>query len=309
MSYRDPGINLLEKTEFWIQGISLHHARLDEIAAEVADVFGFERKEVLVVDVREDHIVLDILRPVIKASQIVGKEDEILKRISVLPGVTLSNHARIHAEGALGWVALDPDLSKKAMKKSLRMSREIHKRVSKRAVVFSTGFEVENRMISDTNYPLIEKQLRERGFMVKFGGILPDEPGVIAYQLRKAVDEGFGLIITTGGVGAEAKDCTVEGLCRVDPSAATPYILKFEIGTGRHVKDGVRIAVGEVGISRLVALPGPTREVELGIGRLLEVLEKKWGKSEIAEYVASALREKWRGNRHEVGHSSKGGDA
>ena len=163
-------------------------------------------------------------------------------------------------------------------------------------------------MIADTNYPLIEKRLLEKGYTVKFGGILPDEPGAIAYQLQKALDEGFGLIITTGGVGAEAKDCTVEGLLRVDSSAATPYIIKFEIGTGRHVKEGVRIAVGEVGISRFVALPGPTREVQLGLDRLLDALEQKWEKAETAEYIASALREKWRGHGHGMGHSSKGGD-
>ncbi len=94
----------------------------------------------------------------------------------------------------------------------------------------------------------------------------------------------------------------------MDPSAATPYILKFEIGTGRHVKDGVRIAVGDVGISRFVALPGPTREVQLSLERLLEALEKKWEKGETAEYIASALRKKWQGKRHKRGHSSKGGD-
>ncbi|TRZ90618.1 competence/damage-inducible protein A [bacterium] len=304
----DPEINLLEKTELWIEGIILRDVRLDEIAAVIADVLGLERREVLVVDVREDHIVLDILRPVLKASQIAGKGEEILKKIAGLPGVILSDQACIHSEGALGWVALDAAESQKAIEKSGRMGREIRERVVKRAIVFSTGFEVEKGMIADTNYPLIEKRLREKGYTVKFGGILPDGAGAIAYQLQKALDEGFGLIITTGGVGAEAKDCTVEGLLRVDPSAATSYILKFEIGTGRHVKDGVRIAVGEVGISRFVALPGPTREVHLGLDRLLDALEQKWEKGETAEYIASALREKWRGHGHGMRHVSKGGD-
>jgi hypothetical protein len=97
-------------------------------------------------------------------------------------------------------------------------------------------------------------------------------------------------------VGAEEKDCTVEALQRVDPSAATPYILKFEVGTGRHAKDGVRIAVGEVGISRFVALPGPTREVQIGLERMLDALEKQFAKEEIAEHIASELRKKWRGH-------------
>jgi len=137
------------------------------------------------------------------------------------------------------------------------------------------------------------------------GGILPDSVGAISYQLEKALDEGFGLILTTGGVGAEEKDCTVEALLRIDPSAATPYILKFEPGTGRHAKDGVRIAVGRVGISRIVALPGPTREVKEGLERVLEGLAKDWDKGQIAEHIASGLREKWREHRHEPNHAPR----
>lgn len=304
----DPEINLLEKTELWIEGLTLQNVRLDEIAAAVAEVLGLERREILVVDVREDHIILDILKPVLKSSQIAGKGGEILKKISLVPGVALSNQACVHSEGALGWVALDAVESQKAIEQSARMGHEIRERVAKRAIIFATGFEVEQGMISDTNSPLIDQRLREEGYSVKFGGILPDEPGAIAYQLQKALDEGFGLILTTGGVGAEAKDCTVEALLRVDPSASTPYIIRFEIGTGRHVKDGVRIAVGDVGISRFVALPGPTREVKLGLDRLLEALANRWDKDQTAEHIAAALREVWRRHRHGVSDSLKGGN-
>lgn len=295
MNSPDPEINLLEKTELWIEGVSLQNARLDDIAGQVAEVLGLERREVLVVDVREDHIVLDILRPILKAGQIAGKGKEILKRISLLPGITLSDRAAIHSEGALGWVALEYEESQKAMEKSWQMGREIRERVAKRAVVFSTGFEVQKGMIEDTNFPLIEDRLRREGYSVKFGGVLPDEVGAISYRLQGAMDEGFGLILTTGGVGAEEKDCTVEALLRVDPRAATPYVLKFEVGTGRHVKDGVRIGVGQGGISWFVALPGPTREVQAGLERLLEAFGKGWGKAATAEHVASGIRAHWRG--------------
>ncbi len=296
-------INLLEKTELWIVGLTLQNVRLDEIAAKVAEALELEPREVLVVDVREEHIVLDILRPVLKGQQIAGKGEEILRGISRIPGVTLSDRAAIHSEGALGWIALDPEESRKAFEKSARMGREIRERVAKRALVYSTGFEVQKGMIEDTNFPLIEERLKREGYTVKFGGILPDDTGAITYRLQRAMDEGFGLIITTGGVGAEEKDCTVEALLRVDPQAATPYVLKFEIGTGRHVKDGVRIAVGEVGISRFVALPGPTREVRIGLERMLEGLEKGFRKREMAEHIASELRGKWR--EHGPHHPAK----
>ncbi|MBU1206014.1 MAG: competence/damage-inducible protein A [Proteobacteria bacterium] len=293
-------LNLLQKTELWIEGISLQNAHLDAIAAQVAAVLELEPREVMVVDVREDHLVLDILRPVLKASQISGKGEEILRRISAIPGVYLSAKASLHAEGALGWVYLDRDDYQATWPKARQIGKGIQERVAKRAIIFSTGVEVEKGLIADTNFPLIEECLKREGYTVSFGGVLSDNIGAIAYQLEKALDEGFGLILTTGGVGAEEKDCTVESVLRVDPSAATPYILKFEAGTGRHVKDGVRIAVGKVGISRLVALPGPTREVGLGLDRLLEGLDREWDEKQIADHIASGLRKKW----HEYGSGS-----
>ncbi len=289
-------VNLLQKTELWIEGISLQKAHLDDIAHRVAEVLELEPNEVMVVDVREDHIVLDILRPVLKASQIAGKGPEILRRVAQVSGVILSEKASLHSEGALGWVCLDQSDYGPALERAQQMGEEIRKRVARRAMVFSTGFEVQKGLIADTNFPLIEDRLKAEGYAVFPGGVLPDNVGTIAYRLQGALDEGFGLILTSGGVGAEEKDCTVEALLRVDPSAATPYIVKFEPGTGRHVKDGVRIAVGKVGLSRLVALPGPTREVQVGLERLLEALGKGWDEKQTAEHIASALRGKWRGH-------------
>jgi molybdenum cofactor synthesis domain-containing protein len=291
---KDLEINLLQKTELWIKGISLKNARLDDIAHQVAGVLELVPNEVMVVDVRDDHIVLDVLRPVLKASQIVGKGQEILRRVAEVPGVTLSEEASLHAEGALGWVCFDQTDYGPALEKAQQMGEEIRRRVAKRAIVFSTGFEVQKGLIADTNFPLIEDRLRRAGYTVYPGGVLPDQVETISYCLQRALDEGFGLILTSGGVGAEEKDCTVEGLLQVDPSAATPYIVKFEPGTGRHAKDGVRIAVGKVGISRIVALPGPTREVQIGLDRLLEGLDKGWDEKRIAEHIAAALRGKWR---------------
>jgi molybdenum cofactor synthesis domain-containing protein len=291
---KDLEINLLQKTELWIKGISLKNARLDDIARQVARVLELEPNEVMVVDVRDDHIVLDILRSILKASQIAGKGQEILRQVAEVPGVTLSEEASLHSEGALGWVCLDQTDYGPALEKARQMGEEIRRRVARRAIVFSTGFEVQKGLIADTNFPLIEDRLRRAGYTVHLGGVLPDHVGTIAYRLQRALDEGFGLILTSGGVGAEEKDCTVEGLLRVDPSAATPYIVKFEPGTGRHVKDGVRIAVGKVGISRIVALPGPTREVQIGLDRLLDGLDKGWDEKQIAEHIAAALRGKWR---------------
>ena len=128
----------------------------------------------------------------------------------------------------------------------------------------------------------------------------------ITGYLRQAVSGGgYGLIVTTGGVGAEIKDCTIEALLALDPHAATPYTCRFEIGTGRHAKDGVRIGVAEVSGTLIVALPGPHDEARKGLKVLLEVISRKLDKSKLAEAIAvilrNDLREKIRRGTHK-GH-------
>ena len=128
-------------------------------------------------------------------------------------------------------------------------------------------------------------------------------------SLEGALEEGYGLVITTGGVGAEDKDFSIEAILRLDPDACTPWILKFQPDYHRHHKEGVRIAVGKVGLSYLVALPGPHEEAKLGCDRLLAGLEQGLAKESLAEFIAGALRQRWRhgmrkGGQHGLpGHS------
>ena len=61
----------------------------------------------------------------------------------------------------------------------------------------------------------------------------------------------------------------------------------------RHHKDGVRIAVGRVGICRIVSLPGPHAEVCLGSRALIEGLEAGLDDAALAESIASVIRERW----------------
>ena len=101
--------------------------------------------------------------------------------------------------------------------------------------------------------------------------------------------------ITTAGVGAEKKDRTVEAILSLDPKASTPYISKYKQGTGRHHKDGVRIAVGTAMDTLIVALPGPNDEVRSSLEILIEGLRNSWSKELLAEELARNLRKKLRG--------------
>ncbi|OXT05852.1 molybdopterin-binding protein [Thermoanaerobacterium thermosaccharolyticum] len=294
--------DLLEKTTFQINGINLNDANLTEISEETSKILGLKPSELMIVDVRPGFIIFDVLKRSVKAESIAGKQKELLQTLQKLRGVTLDENCSVHSEGVLGLIALDEEEAKEMIYKSKILTDEVRNNIKKRAIVFASGEEVISKKIVDTNSPYIIDSLRNAGFKAEFGGILKDELKSTVIALKEAIEDGYGLIITTGGVGAEDKDFNIESICQLDNDAATPWILKFKPDFKRHHKDGVRIGVGQVGISTLVALPGPHEEAKIGIHRLIEGLEKGFNKVQLAEYIVSALRQRWQDMM------SKGGD-
>ena len=292
--------NLLRKTELRIQPVGLNGANLGDVAAAVAKVLGLEQNEVLVTDALGDAMTIDILRRTVNAYNIVGKQQVLLDALSRLPGVAISVDTSICSEGMLGWIGLEEAGAREALKRSEIMAEEVRRRIARRAMVFSTGSEVINGQIVDTNKPMIARCLEAEGYTVKLGPDLRDDWDYIAGLLRRAMDSGgYSLIVTTGGVGAEAKDHTIEALQAIDPQAATPYICHFEIGTGRHAKDGIRIGVAEDGGTLIVALTGPNDEVIISLEALTKGLAAGLGKAELASEIAGVLRQDL---RRKMGH-------
>ena len=286
-----PEYDLLRKTEMIIEGITLAGANLNDVATAAAEVLGFGESEVLVTDYQENRLTIDVLRSSADAHAIVGKDAELLRSLGELPGVTIEPGAVVRSQGMLGWIAFDAAEAGEALNRAETMAEEIRSRLSRRAIVFSTGREVEEEDIKDTNQPTIAGKLQAEGYAVIQGPTLMDDRLLIAAALRQAVEEGgFSLIVTTGGVGAEAKDRTVEAVLVLDPQAATPYICRFEVGTGRHHKDGVKIAAGEYGDALIVSLPGPNDEVRASMDILVEGLKQGLDKHTLAEALASNLR-------------------
>ena len=286
------GLNLLEKTELWINNITLNKSNLTLLAETVAGVLEIEKSKVLVVDVRPNHITLDILEKDIPEEKILGKEKKILEAISEINGVLVTDDTYIHSNGILGLICLDENDSVKMKNTISEMVNEIKYKISKRAIVFPTGFELVDGLIEDTNTPYLKQLLESEGYKVDVGDIISDEIYDVVNKLSEAVSKAYGLIITTGGVGAEDKDKMVEGVLRIDPDAASPYIVKFRQGTGRHVKDGVKIAVGSVGPSLIISIPGPNDEVKVASSVLLNCIKNNCDKQETAQQIAKALAAK-----------------
>ena len=293
------GLNLLEKTELWVNEITLDGTNLTDLANAVAHAMGMQDGEVLVVDVRPRHITFDILARDIPQENILGKETAILDAIRAVHGVTLYPETYLHSNGILGQICAGVENEEAMLQQVAKITDDLRRNVSHRAIIFPTGFELQQGLIEDTNTPYLKSLLEQEGYKVTVGEIMADDLADIVDKLEDALNRGFGLIITTGGVGAEDKDHSVEGICAIDREAATPYIVKYQKGTGRHVKDGVRIGVGTEGLSMMISLPGPHDEVELAAPVLLTGLREQWSKETLANRLADVLAEKWkRKNAH-----------
>ena len=300
-------LNLLEKTELWVNDITLQQANLTEMAAAVARVLGLAEEKVMVVDVRPTHITFDLVDKEIPQENIMGKEAELLEALARIPGVELTPDSCIHSNGILGLICAQAENPGEILQRVESMRQEILDKVSRRAIVFPTGFELEQGLIEDTNTPYLKALLEANGYQVTVGRVIPDHEMIMTEMLSEALDRGFGLVLTTGGVGAEDKDHSVESVLRLDPEAAAPYIVRYEKGHGRHVKDGVRLGVGRVGISTLVTLPGPHDEVEMTAPTLLRLLAEGRDKKELADALAAILAEKWKRApmHHSPGHHKR----
>jgi molybdenum cofactor synthesis domain-containing protein len=298
-------LNLLDKTEVWIENIEIHQADLNEVASAAAGALGLEKHRVLVVDLRPGVLVFDILQPSVLAEQIAGKGEALLDAIGGVKGVAIRPDTTIHSEGILGLIALDKDDALGVVQRSQALGREVGHRVARRALVFASGSEVRSGQVKDTNTPYICDELEEHGYRVSYGGVLDDDAVMVKAALFEAASSGYGLVITTGGVGAEAKDCTIEGLELCDPGTASAWLVNYEVGKGRHAKPGVRIATGKIGITTVACLPGPNQEVRDAMPVLLDGLAAGDDSAMLAERIASRLRSRLRHKTNPTrGHDS-----
>jgi molybdenum cofactor synthesis domain-containing protein len=298
-------VNLLEKTELRINGIHTLGTNLTDLAAAVARVLEIPPDKVMVIDVRPPQLSLDILQRTLRAESFFGKKRSLLDAIAAVPGVTLAPDAEIHSAGILGAIGLTEIEAAETLTRSRAIGAAIVSNHRARIRVFPTGFELQEGRIQDTNTPYLLKIFEQAGFLPEAAKPVADDRERLAEALAMASEE-CGLAITTGGVGAEDKDFSVEAIQSLDPTAATPYLVHFDKGVGRHLKDGVRIGVGERNGCLFVALPGPHDEVRLAAPILVRGYKQHWSKQELANQVAETLRAKFRaasGEWHHAAHA------
>jgi hypothetical protein len=285
-----PEVELLDKTEVWIEGVVLDDADLPGLAAAVARVLSLPTNRVFVTDVREQRVVLDVLVPRVRLEDVAGRQEELLAVLAGLSGVAVLPDAAVHSWGVLGVIGAPTERVPELLARAVELEGGLRRYVETRCAVVSTGGELLDGRVRNTNLEAAREILGAAGYEVTSGGTVPDDERVIAGRVARLIGDGFGLVVTTGGVGAEDKDRTIEALQTLDPALATAPVAHFRAGEGRHVKDSVRVAVSSLAWGHVVALPGPTREVRLALPVLIEGLKAGKAAGEIAESIAAVLR-------------------
>ncbi len=283
-------LRLFNKREIFFRGLELSGVNLDQIASVVAKELALAEHEVVVVDARADLLTLDVLNAEVEVARIAGRGPTLLRALSRIPGVRVGSDAEIHSEGVLGLVNLPVEDAESLPTVLTAMEREIRANVARRAVVLPTGSEIIAGHVKDTNTPFLIDLLRSEGFTAEAGPAVADDLDITIGALTEAGLKGNGLVVTTGGTGAESKDCVIEAIQALDAAAATPYVVHYHRGQGRHSKDGVRLAVGCVELTTYVALTGPHREVRLVAPVLVRGLKQGMSNAQLAEEMANLLR-------------------
>ena len=295
-------LRLFNKREIFFRGLELSGANLDQIAAVVAKELALPEQEVLVVDARADLLTIDILNAEVEVERIAGRGPALLQALAQVPGLRVAPGAEIHSEGVLGLVNLPVEQAGSLPIALNEMERQIRANVSRRAVVLPTGGEIINGHVRDTNTPFLVDLLRAEGFTVEAGPAIADDLHTAIGALTEAAFAGNGLVVTTGGTGAESKDCIIEAIHALDPAAATPYVVHYHRGQGRHAKDGVRVAVGCMELTIYVALTGPHREVRLVAPVMIQGLKAGMSNGQLAEAMANVLRADLANQHSAMGH-------
>jgi molybdenum cofactor synthesis domain-containing protein len=292
-----PDLDLFGKTELWVTGITLRGVVLPDLAAAAASALDRPLSEVFVTDVRGGRVVFDILSESIALEHVAGRQLQLLTALKAVRGVTMSPDAGAHSRGVLGVIGTAPAETKELLSRADEIDDRLRAHIARRVAVVSTGAEVERGDIADTNLACVTSHFASAGFSVSSGGVADDDESAIAGRVARLITEGFGVIVTTGGVGAEDKDRTIEALELIVPELHTAVLTSYEVGHGRHVKPAVRVAAGRIHDALVVALPGPTREVDAAMPALLASIRTGRPAAIIVERMAVPIRALWNVNR------------
>ncbi len=112
--------------------------------------------------------------------------------------------------------------------------------------IIITGTEVYEGRVVDGFLPYAQTVLERYGASVRFSEFVPDDPGMLAAQVTRMVDQGAPLMIVTGGLSVDPDDVTQRGLEKAG----------VRVSTSRSpILPGAMTLLGKLGETTIVGVP------------------------------------------------------
>lgn len=132
-----------------------------------------------------------------------------------------------------------------------------------RTCVLTVSTSVSRRVSEDESGPLLAHLAEEAGADVEAMEVVPDDYGLIEDRLHHYVDDGFALILTTGGTGFTPDDVTPEATRAVVERDAPGIAEAMRAESLRHTPMGM-LSRGVAGLAHrtiIINFPGSPKAV------------------------------------------------
>lgn len=139
-----------------------------------------------------------------------------------------------------------------------------------RTCVLTVSTSVSRRVGEDDSGPLLAHLAEEAGADVEAMEVVPDDYGLVEDRLHHYVDDGFALILTTGGTGFAPDDITPEATRAVIERDAPGIAEAMRAESLRHTPHGI-LSRGVSGIAHrtiIINFPGSPK----AIGQLFPIV-------------------------------------
>jgi len=126
----------------------------------------------------------------------------------------------------------------------------------------------------DLSGPEARRILEEAGFSVRAIDVLPDDRSAIESRIRRASDEGYLLVVTSGGTGLSPRDVTPEATLAV-VDRLVPGIAELMRGESLKITPRAalsRAVAGIRGSTLIINLPGSVKGVRECLGVVRPIL-------------------------------------
>jgi molybdopterin adenylyltransferase len=159
-----------------------------------------------------------------------------------------------------------------------------------RTCVLTVSTSVSRREAEDESGPLLARLAEEAGADVAAMEVVPDDFALIEDRLHHYVDDGFALVLTTGGTGFTPDDITPEATKAVIEREAPGIAEAMRAESLRHTPMGM-VSRGVSGIALgtlIINFPGSPNAVR----QLFPVV------APVLEHAVRTLRREHGGRRH-----------